>query len=81
MKRALLILMFVSLAAVGAEKRKQPRLADPTPEEEHYPRFSFDLGAASGVSNGVTFFEIYGGLNTYFNSWFLWRNAPFFRFQ
>jgi hypothetical protein len=46
----------------------------------HYPRFSFDVSGAAGSNTFGSFYELQGGVNMYFNAWFVWRNAPFYRF-
>jgi len=48
---------------------------------DSYPQFSYDLGAASGISNVGAFVEIQAGLNTHFLTWLTWRNSGFYRIQ
>jgi hypothetical protein len=49
--------------------------------EKGYPRFGLTAGGAAGTSNSSTFYEINVGLDTQFNSWLTWRNAPFYRLR
>jgi hypothetical protein len=57
-----------------------------TPPKRHrnqpvdYPRFTFDVSGAAGANTFGSFYELQGGVNTFFNEWFVWRNAPFYRF-
>ena len=42
--------------------------------------FNYDLSAASGRYNDVSYSEINVGLNWNFTDWWTWRNALFYRF-
>ncbi len=46
-----------------------------------FPRFRFDGGATTGISNAGSFYEFNLGISYYFKPWLSWRNAPFYRFQ
>lgn len=49
-------------------------------EGRDYPRFTYDLGGATGSTNGTTYTEVDFGVTTYFVSFLAWRNALFYRF-
>jgi hypothetical protein len=50
------------------------------PEKISYPKFTFDVNFSLGTNTFGSFYELQAGINTYFNSWLSWRNAPFYRF-
>ena len=70
-------LFFASLSeAAKAKPASKPALV----EDSSGPRFSYDLGVASGTVNSRSYTEIDVGLNYYFlPPIFSWRNALFYR--
>jgi hypothetical protein len=90
-----LLAMQLSVQSLHAETRKpavqkkaKARAApaedaadDRSEEKYHGPRFTYDLGASFGSSSGTSFYEINFGLNYFILPWFVFRNAPFYRFQ
>ncbi len=48
--------------------------------DQHWPRFTYDLGISAGSAGGRSYTEAQLGINTYFDHWLAWRNAGFGRF-
>lgn len=68
------------LESVSEEILDPPTPGSPAAQaasEGSYPKFTFDLGGASGSRQGSNYTEIQLGTNLYFKKWIAWRNALF----
>lgn len=58
-----------------------PKRDDDSPARADFKRWSVDLGASTGSTNTVSYFEINLGINYFIERWLIFRNAPFYRSQ
>ncbi len=70
------IICFVS---IGTFAKSKPSYAYEQEAPSH-SRVTYDLGAAVGSYNNISYTEIGLGLNWFFNDYLVWRNALFSRF-